>query len=146
MEKANWTIRIRNEGVLKRVEESNIQQAVKRRNANWIGHILRRNCLLKRVFKGEIEGRLEVTGIRGMWRKKLLDDHTENRGYWKLKVGRTRSQSVENSLWKTQWSFVRRRMNWNNGTYCFSLLMPSFLLWLMEASLYFWEIRNSIII
>jgi len=28
-----------------------------RRKANWIGHILRRNCLLKHVIGVEIEGR-----------------------------------------------------------------------------------------
>jgi len=30
--------------------------------ANWIGHILRRNCLLKRVIEGKIKRRIEVTG------------------------------------------------------------------------------------
>jgi hypothetical protein len=33
-----------------------------RRMANWIGHILCRNCLLKHVIEGKIEGRKEVTG------------------------------------------------------------------------------------
>ena len=28
----------------------------KRRKANWIGHILHRNCLLKHVIDGEMEG------------------------------------------------------------------------------------------
>jgi hypothetical protein len=32
---------------------------VKRRNVNWIGHIWRRNCLLKQVIEGNIEGRKE---------------------------------------------------------------------------------------
>jgi hypothetical protein len=26
------------------------------RKANWIGHILRRNCLLKHVIEGKLEG------------------------------------------------------------------------------------------
>jgi hypothetical protein len=30
-----------------------------------IGHILRRNCLLKRVIEGKLEGRTEMTGRRG---------------------------------------------------------------------------------
>jgi hypothetical protein len=34
---------------------------IKRRKANWIGHILRRNCLLKHVIEGKLEGRKEVT-------------------------------------------------------------------------------------
>jgi hypothetical protein len=29
--------------------------------ANWIGHILRRNCLLKEVVEGKIKGQIEVT-------------------------------------------------------------------------------------
>jgi hypothetical protein len=44
---------VRNEEVLHRVkEERNIVHTVKRRKANWIGHILRRNCLLKHVTEG----------------------------------------------------------------------------------------------
>jgi hypothetical protein len=62
MEKISWTDRVRNEEVLHRVkEERNILPTVKRRKANWIGHILRRNCLLKHVIEGKIEGRREVT-------------------------------------------------------------------------------------
>jgi hypothetical protein len=53
--------------------------------ANWTGHILRRNCLLKHVIEGKIEGRIKMTGRRGIRRKQLLDDLKENRGYWKLK-------------------------------------------------------------
>jgi hypothetical protein len=53
--------------------------------ANWIGHILHRNCLLKYVTERKIEGRLEVTGRRGRRRKQLQRDLKEGRGYWKLK-------------------------------------------------------------
>jgi hypothetical protein len=56
MEKIIWTNRVRNE-VLHRVkEERNIVHTIKIRKANWIGHILRRNCLLKHVTEGKIEG------------------------------------------------------------------------------------------
>jgi hypothetical protein len=49
MEKISWIDRVKNE-VLHRVkEERNILRALKRRKANWSGHILRRNCLLKQV-------------------------------------------------------------------------------------------------
>ena len=72
--KISWTDRVRNEEVLLTVtEERNIQQTIKRRKANWIGHILRRNCLLKHGIKGKIEGRIEATGRRGRRRKKLLN-------------------------------------------------------------------------
>jgi hypothetical protein len=63
MEKISWTDRVRNEEVLLRVnEERSIIHTIKRRKCNWIGHILRRNCLLKHIIVGKIEGGIEVTG------------------------------------------------------------------------------------
>ena len=58
-------------------EERNIVQTIKRRKANWIGHILRRNCLLKHVTEGKIENRIEVTGRLGRIHMKLVDDLKE---------------------------------------------------------------------
>jgi hypothetical protein len=58
---------------------------INRRKANWIGHILRRNCLLKHVIEGKLEGRIEITGRRGRRCKQLLDDLKEKRRYCKLK-------------------------------------------------------------
>jgi hypothetical protein len=46
---------------------------------------LRRNCLIKHVIKGQIEGRIEVTGRRGRRRKQILYALKENRGYCKPK-------------------------------------------------------------
>jgi hypothetical protein len=58
MEEISWTDRVRNEQVLHRVkEERNIVHTIKRRNTNWIGHILRRNCLLKHVIERNIRGK-----------------------------------------------------------------------------------------
>jgi hypothetical protein len=75
MEKISWTDRVRNEEVLHRVkEERNILLTIKRRKANWIGHILHRNCILRHVTEGKVEGRIEITGRRGRMRKQLLDD------------------------------------------------------------------------
>ena len=55
MEKISWTELVRNEEVLQRVKEGrNILQTMKKRKANWICHILRRNCLLKHVVEGKI--------------------------------------------------------------------------------------------
>ena len=49
--------RVRSEEMLQRFKEKrNILQTMKRRKGNWVGHILRRNCLLKRVFEGKVEG------------------------------------------------------------------------------------------
>jgi len=62
----SWTDRVRNEEELLRAkEERNILHTVKRRKANWIGHPWRRNCLLKQVIEGKVEGRMEVTRRRG---------------------------------------------------------------------------------
>ena len=58
IEKIGWTDCVRNEEVLHRVKEGrNIVHTIKRRKAYWIGHILRRNCLLKHVIEGKVEGR-----------------------------------------------------------------------------------------
>jgi hypothetical protein len=38
---------------------------IRKRKANWIGHILRRNCLLRRVTEGKTQGGIEVTGRQG---------------------------------------------------------------------------------
>jgi hypothetical protein len=79
MEKISWTDRVRTEEVLHRVEEErNVLHTVERRKANWIGHILCRNCLLKHVIEGKIGGRIEVTGRRGSIRKQLLNNLKEN--------------------------------------------------------------------
>jgi hypothetical protein len=57
MEKINWTDPVKNEEVLGRVkEERNNTQTIKRRKVNWIGHILRRNCLVKHVVEGKSDG------------------------------------------------------------------------------------------
>ena len=58
MEKISWTDRVRNEEVLHRVnEQRNNLHEISKRKANWFGHILRRNCLLKQVTGDKIEGR-----------------------------------------------------------------------------------------
>jgi hypothetical protein len=68
-----------------------------RRKANWIGHILRRNCLLKHVIEGKLEGRIEMTGRQGRRSKQLLDDLKEKRRYWKLK-----EEALDRRLWRTR--------------------------------------------
>jgi len=37
---------------------------MERMKTNWIGHILRSNCLLKHAIEGKIDGRKDVTGRR----------------------------------------------------------------------------------
>jgi len=64
------------------VYERNILHRAKRSEANWIGHIWRRNCLLHHDVEGKIMGRIEVTGRRGRRSKHLLDDFKETGEYW----------------------------------------------------------------
>jgi hypothetical protein len=46
---------VRNEVVLERAkEERDVPHKVNRRKVNWIGHFLRKNCLIKRVIGGNI--------------------------------------------------------------------------------------------
>jgi hypothetical protein len=78
-------------------EERNILQRIKRREANWICHSLRRNCHAKHVIQGTIDGRIEVTGRRGRRRKELMDDLKKNWGYWKLK-----EEALGRTLWRTR--------------------------------------------
>ena len=75
-------------------EQRNILHEISKGKANWIGQILRRNCLLQRVIEGKIEGGIEVTGRRGRRRRKLLDDFKGRRGY---------SHLTEEALDRTMW-------------------------------------------
>jgi hypothetical protein len=97
MEKISWTDHVKYYVFQGVKEDRNILHTIKGRKANWIGHILRRDCLLKHVIEGKIEGRIEMTGRRGRRRKQLLDDLE------KTERGSTRSHSVENSLSKRLW-------------------------------------------
>ena len=75
IEKINWIEPVRNEEILHRItEERDILLSVKRRKDKWICHIIYRNCHLKYVIEGKMEGRIEVTWRRGGRRKQLLDD------------------------------------------------------------------------
>jgi hypothetical protein len=55
-------------------EQRNIIHEINKWKANWIGHILSRNCLLQQVVEGKIKGGIEVTGRQGRQCRKLLDD------------------------------------------------------------------------
>jgi hypothetical protein len=72
------------------------------RKANWNGHILCRNCLLRQVTEGKIKGGIEVTGTRGRRRRKLLDDLKERRGYSRLK-----EEALDRAMWRAGfgWGF-----------------------------------------
>jgi hypothetical protein len=72
-------------------EQRNILHEICKRKANWIGHILRRNCLLQRVTEGKIQEGIEVTGRQGRKRKKLF----EGRGYSHLK-----EEALDRTMWR----------------------------------------------
>ena len=75
-------------------EQRNILQEIRKRKANWIGHILRRNYLLKQVIEGKIKGEMEVAKRRGRRRKELLDDLKDRRGYSHLK-----EEALDRTMW-----------------------------------------------
>jgi hypothetical protein len=96
MEKISWTYHVRNGEVFLRVkEQSNMVHEICKRKANWIGHILRRNCLLQQVIEGKIKGETEVTGRRGRRGRKLLDDLRRRRGYCHLK-----EEALDRTMWR----------------------------------------------
>ena len=70
---------------------------IRKRKANWIGHILRRKCLLKQVIEGKIKGEMDVTRRRGRRRKKLLDDLKDRRGYSHLK-----EEALDRTMWRNR--------------------------------------------
>jgi hypothetical protein len=78
-------------------EVRNIVHTIKIRNANWIGHIVRRNRLLKHVTKGKIGGggykwledkEEDVSSYRMALRKR------EDTGNWK-------KEALDRILWRT---------------------------------------------
>jgi hypothetical protein len=102
MEKISWTDHVRNEDVLLRVEEQrNILHEIRKRKANWIGHILRRNCLLQWVIEGKIQGGIEVTRRRGRRRRMLRDDLKERREYSHLK-----EEAPDRTIWRARFGRV----------------------------------------
>jgi hypothetical protein len=51
-----WTDCVKNKEEFHRVrKERNNIYSINRKNANWVGHILRRNCLLKHVIERKME-------------------------------------------------------------------------------------------
>jgi hypothetical protein len=73
-------------------EERSIISAIKRRMADWIGHILRRKWLLQHVTEGNTEGARR----RGQRRKQLLYDLKERTKYWNFK-----KETLDRSVWRS---------------------------------------------
>jgi hypothetical protein len=78
-------------------QEMNMLRTIKRRKTNWIGHIMRRNCLLNHGIEGKLEGRTEKTGRGGRRRQQLLDELMGERTRGKLK-----EETLDPPLWRTR--------------------------------------------
>ena len=86
-----------NEEVIQRAKEGTaILQTIKERKSSWIGHILRRNSLLKHGIEGKIKGKVEAMEKQGRRRKQILYEFKQKRGYWKLK-----EEALCHVLWRT---------------------------------------------
>ena len=93
----NWTDHVRNEVLLRVNKERNILHEIRKRKGNWIGHIFRRNCLLKQVVGGKIKGEMEVTRKRGRRRMELLDALKDRKGYSHLK-----EEALDRTMWRNR--------------------------------------------
>ena len=103
MDKISYTERVTNEEVLRRVgEERQLLNLIRNRKKNWIGHILRRDGIVKEV----IEGRMEGKRSRGRPRAGMLDDlvvvsygdtkrRAENRGEWLASMDLPRDSALK---------------------------------------------------
>jgi len=76
-------------------EQKNILHEIRKRKDNYIGHISRRNCLLKQVIEGKIKGEMEETRRRGRRRRELLDDLKDRSGYPHLK-----EEALDGTMWR----------------------------------------------
>jgi hypothetical protein len=94
MEKISWTDHVRNEVLLRVKQHRNILHEISKPEANWIVHILRRNCLLRQANKWKIKGRIKVTGRRGRRHRKVLGDLKERSGYSHLK-----KEGLDRTMW-----------------------------------------------
>ena len=83
IEKIKWSEKVTNEQVLDRIgEKRTLINNILRRKANWIGHILRRNCLLHDVIEGQMT---EVKTVARRRRTQFIDD-LRNRRRWSLQI------------------------------------------------------------
>jgi hypothetical protein len=85
---------INEEVLLRAKEQRNILHEISKRKADWIGHILRRKCLLRQIIKGKIKGGIEARGRR---RRKLLDELKERKGYPRLK-----EKALDRTMWRAR--------------------------------------------
>ena len=89
-----WSEKGSNEQVLERIgEKRTLLNNILRRKANWIGHILRINCLHHDTIEGKMT---EENGV-GRRRTQLHDDFRNRRRYWELK-----EEAEDRKTWRRQ--------------------------------------------
>jgi len=83
-------------------------QVIKQRQANWIGHVLRHDCLLKTVLEGKMEGKRP----RGKPRRKMLDllmEQEEKKiSYEELKRGAQSRVGWRHRYWNLPYGRARK--------------------------------------
>ncbi|KAI5718355.1 hypothetical protein M8J77_019970 [Diaphorina citri] len=93
LEGIKWSDRVRNEEVLRRVDEKReILRTIVNRKRSWLGHILRRNCLQRRIMEGELRGKRSIGRKRfGMLRDvlngrtfKQMKEDAQDREKWRM--------------------------------------------------------------
>jgi hypothetical protein len=92
MEKVKWQDMVTNEEVLRRVNEERSPVAtIRKRQKQWIGHILRHDSLLRDL----IEGRMKGKKYRGRPRIMMLDWLQHGNEYQAMKI-----KAMDRSLWR----------------------------------------------
>ena len=77
-----------------------------RRKANWIGHILRRNCVLHDAIEGQM---MEVKGVGR--RTQLLDDLRNRRRYLELKEEYEDRKKMETTVYQLNLSIFHKSLD-----------------------------------
>ena len=81
-EEIKWSEKVTTGEVLEQIgEKMTLLNNILRRNANWIGHILRRSCLLHDAIEGQMT---EVIGLGRI--TELCNNLRNRRRYWELKI------------------------------------------------------------
>jgi hypothetical protein len=92
LEKIKWSEKVIDEEVLERIGEKRIN--IMHTKANWIGQILKINCLFHDTIEGQVT---EMKAVRRRRRAQLLNDLRNRRRYWNLK-----EEAEDTKRWKRQ--------------------------------------------
>ena len=87
MMKVSWTEHKANEEVLQMVDaERKMMDMLRSRQKRWLGHILRRDSLLRTMLEGRIQGKKGCGRPRTMFLDWLLKAEEDNISYDELKM------------------------------------------------------------